>query len=309
MASKWKTCIIEYVEMTFVQQLAILIINTLVGVMNILINGFLIYALKKLKKLNTASYRFMMFLSISDLSLGIFQLVVQTLPYIKDKQTSSIVILIMQFALYFIAPFSACMIMIIALDRYVHMKYLTYYNTVMTVSRARLVVLYNVALNLTTATILTLSSVYGFFFVYHTMLTCLYLLVILGTFILYLVTYRSIRRRTANLTIARDKSRKKVDANRGFAKGMLFVLLSLVICYIPNHAIGMARNVINHAGRQPPSTFQYVLLWAIILSYMNGTLNALALILCNKQLRKFVVTTFSCRRREEPSAINSVVIA
>ena len=109
-------------------------------------NIFIIYALRKLKKLDNISFWFLYWLSISDLFLGLsgFALDINFvsclsrfnchwLPYIYAVRS------------YFIG-YSARLTTIIAIDRSIRMKYLNKYNTIMTKTKANIVLLVNVVI-------------------------------------------------------------------------------------------------------------------------------------------------------------------
>ena len=109
-------------------------------------NIFIIYALRKLKKLDNISFLFLYWLSISDLFLGLsgFALDINFvsclsrfnchwLPYIYAVRS------------YFIG-YSARLTTIIAIDRSIRMKWLHKYNTIMTKTKANIVLLVNVVI-------------------------------------------------------------------------------------------------------------------------------------------------------------------
>ncbi len=292
MVEKWTTCLIEYFEMSQAQVTAVLTVNVTVAVSNILINTFLIFALRKLKKHNNPSYRFISYLSMSDFSIGIIQLVIQCLPYVKDQMHLNIASVFIQFVLYLCAPFSAFMTMLIGLDRYLRMKYLNRYSSIMTHRRASILISLNFTINLIVTTMLAFASIIGFYSVFHKIITCVYLVVISTTFILYIRAYMSISQKIKELNRNQLLSNKKSDSHRDFAKGMMIVLVSLVICFIPNHVLLMMLNIMKSENMEPSGRFLYGTLWAIIVSYMNGTVNAAALILCNRTLRNYAVRLF-----------------
>ncbi len=95
----------------------------LLGVSNILINSFLINALRKLKKLHTMSFKFILLLSVSNLCDGVnsvsFAILHQLLAYGSEKLTTTIALTLK----YFFAQFSFTMISIIAIDRYIQLRY------------------------------------------------------------------------------------------------------------------------------------------------------------------------------------------
>lgn len=298
-SSKWQTCIIEYNGFSYAELIAIMTINTTIGVSNIVLNGFLVYASMHLKLVTSVSYKFMMFLSMSDVCIGVLQLGIQMVPF-ANRSMRDVLNLVMQFFNYLFCAFSAFMIMLISLDRFFHMAYLTKYNTVMNKTRSNQLILFNVLLTFANATFMTIASITGSYFIYHPIFTTLYLFVISLTSILYIASYKAIRNRTAVLNLNQTaheaaKGRRSRDVERAFAKATMFVLISLVICYVPNHSLLLARSIMHHNDQLAEGMFLYVLLWAIIGSYANGTLNALALIIFSKRLRRFTMRCLKFR--------------
>ena len=107
--------------------------NILIGVMNIIGNAILIWALRRTGQTTSLSLQFIIIMSSSDITGGIISLVFTTLllaglNYCRLKLT-------IQFTLNTCNFFSICMIFLIALDRYLHMKYLERYPLVFTKKR------------------------------------------------------------------------------------------------------------------------------------------------------------------------------
>ena len=274
-------------------------INTTIGVSNIVLNLFLVHALRHLKLVTSVSYKFMMFLSMSDACIGVLQLGIQMVPF-ASRSKRDVLNLVSQFFNYLFCAFSAFMIMLISLDRFFHMRYLTRYSTVMNKKKSNQLILLNALFTFANATFMTIASVTGAYFIYHPIFTTFYLFVISMTFILYIASYQAIRSRTAALNLNQTlheaaKNKRSRDAERAFAKATMFVIISLVICYVPNHSLLLARSIMYHNGQVAEGMFLYVLLWAIIGSYSNGTVNGIALIVFSKRLRRFTVRCLKCR--------------
>ena len=106
-------------------------------------NIFIIYALRKLKKLNNISFWFLYWLSISDLFVGLsgFTLDINFVSCLSRFNCHWILNLYIVRS-YFIG-YSARLTTIIAIDRSIRMKYLHKYNTIMTKTKANMVLLVN----------------------------------------------------------------------------------------------------------------------------------------------------------------------
>ena len=163
----------------------------------IFINGIIAYVLKKHKKKSTVSFWFIYCLSISDVFVGAVSLVYHL----------SVILLLLDFtqtALRLLRPisgavsgffmaFSGRLIVIISVDRCIHMKYHLKYRTLMTLFKARLIILLSIIYGiLPIPFFLASKKLYwwfelGFNICNSTMISMVY--------IVYIMTYASIKRR------------------------------------------------------------------------------------------------------------------
>ena len=119
------------------------VLNIVIAVVNIGSNAWLIYAVKKTRQHNRTSTKFVRVLAFADLLIGIiYQPLVAAVisAYASINCTFELTV---QFFGYVIMQYSAFMVSIVALDRYIHMKYLNRYSTLMTPSRANKLLLFN----------------------------------------------------------------------------------------------------------------------------------------------------------------------
>ena len=168
----------------------------------VLLNGLIAYVLKKHKKTRFVPFWIIYCLSISDLMVGVTGLVYHTLllvPFVDPTRTSSSSVLrvLVQLQNFYIA-ISGHQILAIAIDRCIHMRYFKKYDMIMTHSRARMILLFNIVMCL-------LLLIPPFFlsdrvqFWYFLSFNIFH---IIGTFFiyaLYILTYFSVKRRVAAL--------------------------------------------------------------------------------------------------------------
>ena len=109
--------------------------NVIIGVLNITGNSLLIWGLCKTRQTSTISLQFMILMSISDLISGISGLVLLTLYTWDQYGKSCWFALSTQFILATCSMYSLSMIVLVAFDRYLHMKHLERYNLVVTKKR------------------------------------------------------------------------------------------------------------------------------------------------------------------------------
>ena len=319
----------------------------------IISNSYLIHALRKLKKLGKLSYRFVLYLSISDICFGISGILMDSIALYGNKCKC---IKVLDPFVWLIAGHNFCSnfslgcVLIIAIDRFLHMKFLTRYETMMTKWRARMLLVINAVFTTQTITVMSILPYYEKTFIiknyetyriYRIVLSLIYIALISSIFVVYLWTYLTIRKRVANLTSIQGRemvpktvqSRKETEdmvperprpgkakndhqgkisasgtprnrrsPDQEFARGMVYIVLSLVICSLPNLCIPVSQWLISVYGSNKlfAKTMELtakVQRWTYLMLVLNGALNAIFIIAFCRELRKFtrrnIVNLFS----------------
>ena len=301
--SKCETVYPDQESLSIGHKISFVMANTTVGIFNILANMFLIYALSKLRQLSKVSYKLILCLSMSDFCVGlILQPLVTAVMFVDSKELSCHCKLAAQSFSFMFCQFSGVMIMIITLDRYLHMKYLNKYSLHMTHRVAYLLIAGNVLSSICIMLSSIFASRYDRFFPFQSGLIVLDSIVILTIFILYTSTYVSVKNRVQDLqtlninvnkcqTGKRRKMNTKGSHNLTLAKTMVFILISLVICYLPYFIVGVIRPYKKYIrGENPGEPIDVLLLWSYICVYMNSFLNVLVFVWGNKSLQTFMFT-------------------
>ena len=318
----------DITNITSTQTTALSSFNTISGLTNIIINLYLVYGLLKLELVKKTSYRFILFLCISDICVGVFpQPTLTALLLSKTSVNRCLLEITTQAFQAAFCQFSVIMILIITVDRYLHMNYLTRYNRYMTKNRALLLLLMNL---LTCAMLVILSvtaSIYHFYFTMHTVVLILNSLIFTIILAGYTKTYFSLRNRvndikfgkhnlpaiSASAFIITSKSlattetlqsaKRKQKHHLNFAKAMIFVLLTLAVCYLPYFTIVTIVTYFRFRQRyfvDYKNTRAILLFWSLQLVYLNSTLNGIIVIISCKVLRQFAWR--SLRRNEASTA-------
>ena len=181
--------------------------SLLLDVSAIVLNGLIAYVLKKHKKTEIMTFWFIYCLSISDIFVGVSGIICESMWLIWSlgfRNSSSWWLMhayLWQLQHYFFQT-SLQLIIIIAADRYIHMKYLKKYRGIMTRSRARFIMLFSIVFGI--VVIIPFS-------VLSTKCSALYSLIIntiratCGPLagILYLKTYFAIRRNFTALQVGK----------------------------------------------------------------------------------------------------------
>ena len=147
----------------------------MIAILNILVNSGLLYGLKKTGQLKRTSCKFIALVTLSDFFTGA---VVQPLVAAVLTQSGSencLLELSTQFIAWISIEFSALMVCLVALDRYLHMKYLMKYPLLMTKKRALVFVILCalVAVALAVGSVVASNNNTAFTFYVISMLVCL----------------------------------------------------------------------------------------------------------------------------------------
>ena len=291
----------------------------LISLSNIILNSFLIHALRKHRKLKTVSYWLISCLSVSDIFVGIFCLIKESL-YLAlsnrdDAHESKFLVVSVR---SFWINFSTSFVLIIAVDRYIHMKYALRYHTLMTKKRAIISVIFNAIFTIhMTVTVRFLPKYQKEFLskhalayrIYRVILSIVYVIIILIVFLLYITTYVAIKKKIKE---APSLGRKSADNNENttesgnqapnicrngkrsvdqeFAKAMGIVISILFLCLTPNLCIGVYERIvllIRNGRYQQSNATLTARYWTFLMMQLNSSLNAIIIIVFSRELRHY----------------------
>ncbi len=265
----------------------------LIAITTISLNFTVALSIWRLKMLETLSYRFIFYLSISDclVGLGVTPIILSLL--LLQKKSFCILEYLAQSSTFFVCQFSGVMVVIITVDRYLHMRYLTKYNTYMTKRRASALVWLNLTSCFVTAGALTFATIAGLVFQFELVLVIIYCVLVFAIFFLYTKTYLSLRNRVHHLPSVRksrvSSTEKKQRFEVIFGKGMIFVLLTTGVSYVPCFLTGTIWGYTKYVCKEEPSSMLHLaLFWTIILMYSNSTFNPIIMLSFNRRLRRYI---------------------
>ena len=116
-------------------------INSCIALLNIFGNGFLIYALKKTCQTTSLSMQLIVLMSSSDCINGVVALVFTNMLLWKANDSNCTLKAITQFIHILFISISFNTVLLIAIDRYMHIKYLQRYPVIVTKRRGRIILL------------------------------------------------------------------------------------------------------------------------------------------------------------------------
>ncbi len=264
----------------------------IVGISNIFFNSLQIQVLRKLKKLQNISFKLVMLLSVSDLCVGLNIMVSLALIRLAPADWETEMFVAISVTAYLFVMFSFCMIIIISLDRYIHMKYLTKYSVIMTPKRVKIMVAFAALTSISLDALVASGRIFGFPFAVQLTTNIMIVLGMVALFIIYTKAYKEIIHRTRdsdldnNLPTAVTQRR---DPSQEFCRSVLFILSALVACYTPY----MLFTFIRYMGS--PLTGVYMEFTSLCFVYANCSLNALIFLSLNREFKNYVVQLFRGR--------------
>ena len=284
--------------------------NLILAGTNIILNALLIYGLVKTKQSRKSSSRFIIYLSISDLNVGLLlQPLVIIILILYNKDQNCPAELTAQFLSFIFPQFSGVQIMLVAMDRFFRMKFLNQDRAYMIRKHGLLLVIFNAFLAIALATTSVLASTNKTFYLFNLILATMDLMVVLLIFMFYTFTYFSIhgyvrqavkkdnQRKTNLPTISSasktdliksvsTKSRLKTES--ALARTMLFILSSLSICYIPYLTLGVTWSYFQFQQKHTTPLMKEALSistwWSFELVFLNSSINAAIFISRNQQI-------------------------
>ena len=296
------------------------------NVIAIITNSYLIGALCKLGKIKLISFRLVIYLSLSDVFSGIFGIssnsLVQSTSHTKKSYQAIFFIGLLN--TYFM-NLSVILVLVIAIDRFIHMKFLLDYQRIMTRKKAAIAVFSSVVFTAHTIVVLYILPTYQREFVikningyktYRVILSFIYIFLMLATFLLYFWTYFAIAgkmKSKKDTEVSRTErgidlteqcsdhgSRRRQSRSRSskqtknpvndFVRGMLFVVCCLIICVLPNICFSVVVTLISMHGSDETKTkiaraAPMVLNVTYLTFVLNSSLNAIFLILSCSDIR------------------------
>ena len=259
--------------------------NISVSLLNMFTNSFLIYAIIKTRQTHKISYQFILCLSISDCCVGLIvqPTVILILTYFAEIHNCALE-LAAQFLSYIFPQVSGVMILIIAFDRFLHMKYLNEYSTYMTRKKAGLLITTNIVLACFIASCSLFASLRRTFFIFNAVLVGIEASVAVACFILYMFTYLIVHQHTNQMRqkqleiniLSPEITKNAPKQDLKLAKTLVFILAVLSMCYFPYLILGLVWSYYKYyKGAQESKTLDILVWWSFILVYFNSSLNAI----------------------------------
>ena len=263
----------------------------------------LMWLLKKTRQTNTISFQFIIMMSISDLILSTSNLIALIMSNVSDDANTKIcwIVLFFQFVIATCASFSVTMATFIALDRYLHMRYLEQYPSIFTKKRAYFLTIMTILL------LVMLNAIFAMPFsndvqqVFQAVYLFLAAPTVFAILMLCYHTMKTIRKTASQLT------RSLVNQTRTLSK----VLKAMAICTISLLIPSIIIKVLQMVNKNYKFSSSFLVDTKLILSYItfsyiefSGSFGFLFLKLVLKRIARCFVC---CRRGPIESTAENVL--
>ena len=262
----------------------------LVGITNIIVNSFLIYAMRRLGRLGRLSYKLILCYTISGIVNGVQMLAEEiTWAFTVVRPNMKAALFLKAVALASV-EFSVISMLAIAVDRQVHMKYPYRYNQIITSSRMIKYILAALTASIVCAMVLTLGEVYSFSFISHLILTLNGFLMFVYISFTYFKAYRELSRRTADLNISTSNATSWQNTNKDFAKAVLCILASMAVSFLPYFTLTLLQAYSENNSSTRVSD-QFFTIWLVtkIPMRLQQSINSILMIFFDKRIRKYAL--------------------
>ena len=307
-------------------------VNIVLCAMGIYINSVFIHALRKLKKLNKAPFRFFLCLSISDCLFCMLEIPCQWLSWDHQLNLSllfQILLAIWDFC-WFLSPI---FMLLIAFDRLIHMKNLQQYQAIMTKKRSyiMIVIAIIIALQISVSTILFFhlsSKHWSALSIYQHVVISLLLVMSSIILILYTWTYIRVKKRVADSTNFQSSSGQGNVSNTNnteedraadpapstaraqddnVARAMISVLIFFVLFCYPDIILRLVWLVYSEIETESLSVmFDAKLAYTRPAYILNCSMNAILLMYFCPDIRRYLPRVVRCLKKTNRRNSNRV---
>ena len=266
--------------------IALRFFNSCIAVLNIIGNAFLIFALKRTGQTSTLSLQLVIVMSLSDLITGVTALSLTNILLLREYDSSCFLKSLTQFIHMVLVSFSFGTVFVIALDRYLHMKYLHRYSMVMSKRRGYALVLFCLLVQVLIASVISmpfLADVIRIAKIFHTLLATISMIIV---FVIYYKACKTMNSTVASIRIPNMHSSMHQN------KTMLKAAASITICMgllISPFVIANTVMEVSKSYRELNVTHVATFKWFTYIGVLaNGVCSSLIFILQNRPVRRLL---------------------
>ena len=252
----------------------------MVGVLNVAGNAILIWALRKTQQTRTTSIQFIVVLSSSDLILGIAGIVFSIPSTAEQYQALQSLTSITHFVMNTSSTFSMLMILLIAFDRYLHMRYLERYPTVFTRKRGYFLVIVLLTLSLSSSAAIALMILEEAYRILQLAYIFFMILAIVAVLKLYHSALNTLKCNSNQVT------KSIVNQNRALGKAATRISICVIVLTTPMTTLLMIDNFNAHREMLDAQALHTSIWYAYIIFLGNGFCNCIIFTSQNAPVRR-----------------------
>ena len=262
------------------------VMNSIIALLNIIANAFLIYALKKTGQTTTISLQLILLMSLSDFVTGITSLSLTNILLWKQFDSLCYLKTLTQFVHVVFVGFSCASVLLIALDRFLHMKYLQRYSIVMSKRRAYILIMSTFCFYLVSATIFSMSFLIDEIEIIQLVFFLLGIPIIITIFMFYYKACNAITCKVS--TVQRNFIQNTIVQSKGVLKAAKRITICFAILLMPliiSHIILAVNRRYKILNTETMATFKW---FCYIGGLANGFCNCCIFVLQNRPVRKLL---------------------
>lgn len=258
-------------------------------------NAILIHGIRQLNKLQSISWRYSLALSICNTSYG--TIIVTSSILLKltnDAKTNNIMRLASRTPLFLCGVYSLLLMLLVTVDRYIHIKLPMQYNLIMTSRKSKLLLAILFAASFTITCIIIAGFLFGVAKVILPLISTIAFVCFVVFVTLYYRAYKTLARRTRQSRFERRTRSTLRSPSKAFSKAVLLTVSSMVVCCIPYLFIKPVSSY--YPNSRTVKIIEFV---SDELLYTNWVVNAVIMIYLDRGLRNFVKCTTVMTRTME----------
>ena len=256
--------------------------NIFVNFLTIIGNTVLIWALRRTQQTKTISYQFIIIMSASDLTSSLIGIVFLTLILNKQYHRQCRLKLATQLVMNAANYLSVLMIFLIALDRYLHMRYLERYSIKFTKKRGYWLVLISFAFALLISTCLALPLPQITHSIMKTGFFSISSLFLIAIITLYCKALHALRRKEDQI------ARSIINQNRALGKAAKRVSICFLILTGPIILLHTLDGINNQVTIVDSSVLNLCIWFAFITFLANGFCSSVIFISLNIKIQRLL---------------------
>lgn len=283
------------------QSTIIAILNFMMIPITLTANCFIIVGLYETRQLGSIINKFFLCLSISDCCVAaIVQSLVGALFTTYSKEKFCNLEMSAQFFTFLFGHISGFTIVAIGIDRYIHMKYLQRYDSIITKQRAVGLMVISYVASIGMGLSYTLSTIYGIFQWVNMVILLADMAAIVIIYAAYLEAYSKVKQH-----LKKTKQLRKSSNAPSYAVAMIMTILLILgavfICYVPYVIVGMFGFYrVEFQRKLLSSGLSMGIYLTYLLVYLNSCLNAVIFIYKNDAVKRFVLCTLRIATKKQP---------